>query len=76
MNTGDWLFNPDPYQILQNTNSAFVQQELELGELLTGCETPNKYHVYVKTNNNQNIYLFKCKEQSNWCDRNCCRYYK
>ena len=74
MNQGNWSFCADPFQILQRSKFAFVQQEIELIEVLTGCETPNKYHVYVVTDTGEQVYIFKCKEKSNWCQRNCCEY--
>ena len=67
------FFSPNPLAQLNDAEVAFIKQEVEIFEAFTGCETPNRYHVFIKTFNNQYIYLFKCKEQSNWCERNCCR---
>ena len=63
----------NPIIALESATTAIVQQEIELMEVLTGCETQNRYHVYITTNTGQNVYLFKCKEQSTWCERNCCK---
>lgn len=65
-------FCPDPLQILAQASTAIVKQQIELLEILSGCETANRYHVYVKLQNGQMVYLFKCKEKSGWCVRNCC----
>lgn len=71
MTKGTWNYGVDPLQTLQNSSSAIVQQELELIEAITGCETQNKYHVYTGDNGNFN-YLFKCKEKSSCLTRYCC----
>jgi hypothetical protein len=61
----------DPMQELARSQKVYVKQKIELLEMLTGCETPNRYHVYSMGQNGQWSYLFKCKEQSGWCMRNC-----
>ena len=61
----------DPMQELATSQKVYVKQKIELLEMLTGCETPNRYHVYSLGQNNQWSYLFKCKELSGWCMRNC-----
>ena len=62
----------DPLEELAQTQVAMVVQEIELFEMMTGCETPNRYHVFLKEQNGAQKYLFKCKEESTWCQRNCC----
>ena len=60
----------------------FVKQKFELLEVLTGCETQNKYTVFAcdVAGNREGLPLFKCKERSGWCNRNClpgdCRKFK
>lgn len=51
----------------------FVKQKFELLEVLTGCETENKYTVYAcdVAGNKEGIPLFKCKEKSGFFNRNC-----
>ena len=66
-------FCADPLFQLSQAKSAIIKQQVELLEILTGCETQNRYHVYITTHSGEFVYLFKCKEQSGWCDRNCCR---
>lgn len=50
----------------------FVKQKFELLEVLTGCETQNKYTVYAcdVAGNKEGAPLFKCKEKSGCCNRN------
>jgi len=59
---------------LRNAKSAFIKQKIELLEVLTGCETKNRYSVYLRYENGVNALLFKCKEESSWCARNCITY--
>ena len=64
-------WSSDSLQILQYAPVAKVKQQMEFLELVTSCETKNRYDVYAKINE-QNVFLFRCKEQSGWCMRNCC----
>lgn len=69
MNMG---FCKDPLVALSEAKSAIVKQQVELLEVLTGCESQNRYHVYITTHSGQFVYLFKCKEESECCYRSCC----
>ncbi len=62
---------PDAQAELLEANEVIIEQKIELMEVLTGCETPNRYNVYLVDKNKQKKYLFKCKEESNWFCRNC-----
>jgi len=64
-------YTTDSLQILENAPAAKIKQQIEWLELLTCCETKNRYDVFAKINE-QSIYLFRCKEESGWCMRNCC----
>lgn len=64
-------FVSDPLAELATAKSAFIRQKIELFEIMTGCETPNRYHVSVTNGNNETVYLFKAREDSGWCTRNC-----
>lgn len=66
-----YIFVSDPLTELNNCSGVLIKQEPELLEILTGCETPNRYHVFGQTNSGY-IYLFKCLEKSGFCMRNCC----
>ena len=60
----------DPIKILEISSIVKIKQQIEWLEMISGCETKNRYLVYAKINE-QNYFLFKCKEQSGWCMRNC-----
>ena len=66
------MFVENPLQELAGSKVAIIEQQVELLEMLTGCETKNRYHVYIQNPYGQKQYLFKCKEESGWCERNCC----
>ena len=61
----------DPLTELGNCTGVEIKQQPEFFEMITGCETANRYHVFGQSP--QGIkYLFKCNERSGWCMRNCC----
>lgn len=62
---------PDALTELENNNEVVVEQKIELLEILTGCETANRYNVYLIDKNNNKKFLMKCKESSSWFCRNC-----
>ena len=62
---------PNALKELMETKEVVIEQKIELMEVLTGCETPNRYNVYLINNSRQKTFLFKCKEESNWFCRNC-----
>ena len=62
---------PDALNELINAKEVIVEQKIELMEALTGCETPNRYNVFLIDQDRQKKFLFKCKEESNWFCRNC-----
>lgn len=61
----------DPLTELDNCKGVLIKQQPEILEAYTGCETPNRYHVFGETPNGY-LYLFKCFERSGYCMRNCC----
>ena len=50
---------------------AFVSQKMDLTEVVTGCEMPNKYYVSALKTGGGPIgdHLFKCTEKSGCCER-------
>ena len=62
---------PDALSELINAKEVILEQKIELMEALTGCETPNRYNVFLIDQDRQKKFLFKCKEESNWFCRNC-----
>lgn len=65
-----YVYVQDPMGELANCTGVLIKQEPEFFEQMTGCETPNRYHVFGQTHQGSK-YLFKCKEKSGWCMRNC-----
>jgi hypothetical protein len=62
---------PNALNELMEAKEVVIEQKIELMEVLTGCETPNRYNVYIINNSKEKTFLFKCKEESNWFCRNC-----
>ncbi|EAR83257.3 scramblase family protein (macronuclear) [Tetrahymena thermophila SB210] len=61
-------------QKLASAQGIFIEQKLEVIEALTGCQTPNVYKVYPADVNGiqtSDQTIFKCKELSNCCVRQC-----
>ncbi len=61
-----------PFEELAQAKMAIIKQQVELAEIITGCETKNRYHVYILKENGEGVYLFMCKESSSCWSRNCC----
>ena len=40
------IYVQDPLTELENCAGVVIRQEPEIFEALTGCETPNRYHVF------------------------------
>jgi hypothetical protein len=57
-------------------SSIFVKQKFEMLEMLTGCETENRYKVYAAGQGLERVGrpIFKCKEKSSFMARNLLRY--
>ena len=50
-----------------------IKQQIDLMEVLTGCDTANKYFVHEQTDQGvpKKKAILKCKEDSSCCARNC-----
>lgn len=68
------FYTLDLMNSLEIAVGAFIKQKIEIFEMLTGCETKNSYNVFLRFANNEYAYIFKCKEKSGWCARNCLEY--
>jgi len=46
---------------------------LELLEIITGCETENRYNIYPACPSGEKFgpAIFHARERSGWCARNC-----
>lgn len=51
----------------------YIKQKFDILEAMTGCDTPNRYYVFEQTPSGEakKKRIFKCKEKSGWCARNC-----
>lgn len=61
-------------QIMMATpNGICVKQSIDLMEVMTGCDTKNRYMVHEQTTEGKpkKKALLRCKEESSWCARNC-----
>jgi len=58
---------------LDGRDGIFIKQKMELTEVMTGCEGENTYYVYPlsKDGEKKGKKLFKCKEKSGCCARQC-----
>jgi hypothetical protein len=66
-------FEQDSYlTALSKSNYAFIKQKMEFLEMITGCETKNRYNVFIRNPDGSYVYLFKAKEDSGFCVRQCC----
>lgn len=65
------VYVEDPLSELNNCTEVVIKQQPEFFEMITGCETANRYHVFGVTPQGMK-YLFKCMERSDWCMRACC----
>ena len=66
-----FVYVQDPMTELANCTGIEIKQQPEFFEMMTGCETANRYHVFGKSPQGYK-YLFKCNEKSGWFMRNCC----
>lgn len=62
---------PDCMKEIINNQEVVIEQKIELLEILSGCETANRYNVYLLDKKKTKKFLFKCKEESSWFCRNC-----
>jgi hypothetical protein len=61
----------DPMEILIKAPTAKIVQQIELLEIVSQCETNNRYDVFCEMNGVK-YFCFRCKEDSSWCMRNMC----
>ena len=63
---------PDPMTELAMSTGDLIRQEVQFFEQITGCESPNRYYIFSQSPQGGMKLLFKCKEYSGCCMRNCC----
>ena len=54
-------------------NGVYIKQKIEWAEVVSGCETRNKYYVFERDvdGGKKGKKLLKCKEKSGCCERQC-----
>ena len=62
----------DPLVELGQASEALIHQKPQFEEQFLGCQFPNRYFVFTNSLQYGKKMLFKCKEQSECCQRNCC----
>ena len=67
----NFVYIEDPLTELSQCSGAIIRQQIEYLEVLTGCETQNRYHVFLQSPLGLK-YAFKCSERSTCCARCCC----
>ena len=67
-----FVYVPDPMTELALSTGVLIRQEAQVFEQITGCESPNRYYVFSQSPQGGMKLLFKCKEYSECCMRNCC----
>ena len=67
-----YVYVPDPMAELAMSTGVLIKQQAQFLEQITGCESPNRYYVFSQSPQGGMKLLFKCKEYSECCMRNCC----
>lgn len=67
----NFLYCEDPMKELALSTGALIRQEVEMYEVVSGCETQNRYHVLLQSKMGLKM-AFKCIESSGCCSRCCC----
>lgn len=60
-------------QALSRSNFAYIKQKIELLEIMTKFETKNRYNIFIKNPDDTVLFLYKAKEDSGCCSRQCCQ---
>jgi len=62
------------FEKLDAKDGIFIKQKIEPLEIITCCETENKFYIYslTKQGDKKGKKIFKCKEKSSFCVRCCC----
>lgn len=66
-----FIYCQDPMTELAQSTGAIIRQEIEMFEVVTGCETQNRYNVFIQSSMGLK-YAFRCIERSGCCCRTCC----
>ena len=67
-----YVYVSNPLEELAISTGVLIRQQVQIIEQITGCESPNRYFVFSQSPQGGMKLLFKCKEYSGCCMRNCC----
>ncbi len=67
-----FVYVANPLEELAISTGVLIKQQVQIIEQITGCESPNRYYVFSQSPQGGMKLLFKCKEYSGCCMRNCC----
>ena len=69
-----YKMNPvmDPIKTLENCKDVYIKQTIEWREIINSSYHSNYCFIVFSGENNSFNFLFKCKDQSGCCMRNCC----
>lgn len=67
----NFIYIQDPFTEIAQCTGAIIRQQPSLIQAVTGCNTQNRYHVFLKSPMGLK-YAFKCSERSDTCARCCC----
>jgi hypothetical protein len=67
-----YVYVQDPMAELAMSTGVLIRQQAQFLEQITGCESPNRYYVFSQSPQAGMKLLFKCKEYSSCCMRQCC----
>jgi len=59
---------PADLHSLLGLDTLVVKKKIEMVEVVLGCETKNRYHIF----DSQDKELFRAKEDTDWCTRQLC----
>ena len=66
-----FMYCTDPMTELIGSTGAVIRQEVDMFEVISGCETQNRYNVFLQSPMGLK-YAFRCIERSGCCSRTCC----
>lgn len=66
----NFMYCEDPMKDLAISTGAIIRQQIEMFEAYSGCETQNRYQVFIQSPMGLK-YAFQCNERSGCCGR-CC----
>ena len=63
----NFQYYEDPMKELNQCSGEMLRQEIEMFEVYSGCETQNRYQVFIQSPMGIK-YAFQCNEKSSCCE--------